>query len=131
MVSYNDKSEKGTPGLLFRQRLEYGIGTRSLAGKWDLIWSMHSHQTSANPNDIAGEKPANCTKTLSELLKENDDDLMEYSEISLIDESEVLARDKKLEYTNVLAQCLKRIDEINYRGGLLESVKGSEGVKMP
>lgn len=131
MAAYNDKSEKGTPGLLFRQRLEYGVGLHDLAGKWNLLWSMHSHQCSANPDDITGHKPANCKKTIPQLLKENDDELLKYVKISLVEESTLLTDGEKIEYIQVLAQCLKRLDEISYRANLYESVKASEGVTMP
>jgi hypothetical protein len=131
MAGWQDKSEKGTPGLLFRQRLEYGVGLRSLAGKWDLLWSMHSHQVSANPADTGGEKPANCEHTLPELLKINDKELMDHAVISTLSDSAVVTGDQRILYTKVLSQCLKRIDEINYRGNLLENVKASEGVPLP
>lgn len=127
----NDKSEKGTPGLLFRERLEYGVGQRSLSGKWDLLWSMHSHQASLNPADVGGEKPANCTFTLTELLNQNDKDLEKFSELSVLDDGVPISPEKKIEYVKVLAQCLKRIDEINTRGQLLEAVKAPQGAPMP
>jgi hypothetical protein len=131
MANYNDKSEKGTPGLLFRQRLEYGVGIHNLAGKWDLLWSMHSHQCSANPADISGEKPVNCIKSIPDLLKENDAELMAYVGISLIDDTNPPSDTERTEYTKVLAQCLKRLDEISYRANLYESVKTTEGAPMP
>jgi hypothetical protein len=127
----NDKSEKGTPGLLFRERLEYGVGQRSLSGKWDLLWSMHSHQASLNPTDVGGEKPENCVYTLSELLIQNDKDLESYAELSVLNDADPLLLTKKIEYVKVLAACLKRIDEINTRGQLLEAVKAPQGAPMP
>ena len=129
--SSNDKSEKGTPGLLFRERLEYAIGQRAISGKWDLLWSIHSHQASLNPEDTIGEKPANCEFTLNELLKINDKQLEDFSHLSLMTDEDLLSKEEKIKYVMVLAQCLKRIDEINTRANLLENVKASEGVKMP
>jgi hypothetical protein len=131
MASYNDKSEKGTPGLLFRQRLEYGVGLHNLAGKWDLLWSMHSHQCSANPTDISGVIPVNCVHTIAELLQQNDDELLKYVRVSLLEDTTLLTDAQKIEYIQVLAQCLKRLDEISYRANLYESVKASEGTRLP
>ena len=129
--SSGDKAEKGTPGLLFRQRLEYGIGMRGLKQKWDLLWSMHSHQASANPEDAVGSELKPGQSTLNELIKINDKELMDCAEISDLEDVSLLTEGQRIGYIKILAQCLKRIDEINYRGALLESVRGGEGPKMP
>jgi len=126
-----DKSEKGTPGLIFRERLEYAVGIRNLAGDWKLLWSIHSHQASVNPDDPNGQKPDICKFKVSELLQQNDEDLMKYAEISQVSDDSLITNETRIEYVKVLAQCLKRIDEINKRGDLLENVKASQGAPMP
>lgn len=125
-----DKSFGGTPGLLFRQRLEYGIGQRSLKAKRDLLWAMHSEERSMFPQEDA--VPVGCIHTLPELLTINDNELKALVK-RVVHYGEGMAVDPDVEeaITLLLDGCIARIDEIMSRGKLIENVRPAQGTPLP
>lgn len=118
----SDKAGGGTPGQMWRQRLEYGIGTHSLERKRDILSSLHSHQRSMNPQDT-GEKIAG-EESISELLKKNDQRLLDSVEIFRFSaEGQVIAWADKKKFTLLFDQIIQTWDEITYRCKLYENIK--------
>jgi hypothetical protein len=132
MAAYTsaDKSYGGTPGLLFRLRLELGIGTRSPKSRRTLLHSIHSEQRAMFP--IEPELPAGCKKTLPELLELNQGVLDELIEkvVSYGDDVPV-PPDQEIELTRLMDLCERRIDEIMFRGKLIEKVRQDQGPQLP
>jgi hypothetical protein len=132
MASYasSDKSFGGTPGLLFRLRLELGIGTRSLKSRRTLMHSIHSEQRAMFPVEVA--VPEGCKETLPDLIQMNEtvlDDLIDT--VMGFGDDVPVPPETEAELTRLMDHCEKRIDEIMFRGKLIERVRAEQGPALP
>lgn len=123
-----DKSYGGTPGLLFRTRLEYALGQRSLSGDRKMLVSMHSQIRSINPQEDSQDPAA---EPIGNLLSLNDTDLKTLIIVDKYKDDIPVTDEQRNSATLALETVLYRLDEIIYRAKIIENIRPSEGPSLP
>lgn len=124
----SDKSYGGTPGLLFRERLEYGLGQRSLSSDRKMLISLHSHVRSMNPTEET-EDPESVP--LQKLLDLNHQDLITLVYVDKYLDDVPVDPAERQKASLDLETVLFRLDEIIYRAKIIENIRPSEGPSLP
>lgn len=125
-----DKSFGGTPGLIFRLRLELGMGNRSPKDRRTLLHSLYSLERAMFPAE--DEIPAGCTESLPDLMKDLKQQLHDLV-VRVINYGEdvPIPPADEVVITHLLDAVTEQIDEVMYRGKLIESVRPAQGPAVP
>ncbi len=119
----------GTPGLIFRQRLELGLGKHGSRERLDTLASIFSLQMSMMPKE---DPPVPDEPAILDLITENQEAITsayEYDRDTTNEEE--IDPDKVKEYDKLLWTIMNRIDQIDYRCKIIENVRESQGQEAP